>query len=150
MAYTSREVEASVHDVFALLTDPQTYPDWLAGASDIRAVDDDWPRLGSKFHHWVGVGPLRVADSTKVLEIEPDRRLRLGVRARPFVSAIATFTLVGDDRRCMVSLEEEPAVPLIGTIVRPVMDPLTHLRNHVSLRRLAALAAARAPVGVRG
>jgi uncharacterized protein YndB with AHSA1/START domain len=144
MAYTSREVVASVHDVFAILTDPRTYPDWLAGASDIRAVDDDWPRPGSKFHHWVGLGPFRVADSTKVVEVEPDRLLRLAVRARPFVSAIATFTLVGDDERCAVALQEEPAVRVVGTVVRPVMDPVTHVRNHLSLKRLAGLAATRA------
>jgi uncharacterized protein YndB with AHSA1/START domain len=144
MAYTSREVEAPAHDVFAILTDPRTYPEWLAGASDIRAVDDDWPRPGSKFHHWVGLGPFRVADSTKVLVHEPDRVLRLGVRARPFVSAVATFTLVGDDERCVVSLQEEPAVPIVGTIVRPVMDPVTHVRNHLSLKRLADVAVARA------
>ena len=36
------------------------------GASDIRAVDDDSPELGSKFHHRVGVAPLTIADATEL------------------------------------------------------------------------------------
>jgi hypothetical protein len=39
----------------------------------------------------------------------------------------------------VVSIEEEPALRTIGNIVRPVMDPAIHVRNHRSLRRLAAL-----------
>ena len=43
------------------------------------------------------------------------------------------------DRSSVVSIEEEPAVRTVGNIVRPVMDPLIHVRNHRSLRRFAAL-----------
>ena len=31
----------------------------------------------------------------------------------------------------------EPALRTIGNLVRPLMDPATHVRNHRSLRRLA-------------
>lgn len=136
MASASREFAASTHRVFAFLVDPRTYPSWLAGASDIRRVDDAWPAVGSRFHHRVGIGRFTIPDHSEVLEIEPDRLLRLAVRARPFVSAVATFSLVGDERRCVVTFEEEPSPRLLGNLVRPLLDPMTHVRNHHSLKRL--------------
>ena len=142
MACTSREVGASAHDVFRALVDPRTYPEWLAGAANIRDVDHAWPEPGSRFHHTVGVGPVKIPDSTKVVRVEVDRLLCLAVRARPFISAIATFSLVSDGQRCVVTLEES-ALRLIGNVVRPVLDPLTDVRNHYSLKRLATFVSAR-------
>ena len=139
MAYTAREVMASPKEVFGILVDPATYPQWLGGASAVVDVDDAWPAPGSRFHHVVGVGPLRVADSTEVVDIDDGAVLRLRVRARPFISAVVTFRVVGSDDRCLVTMEEEPALRTIGNLVRPVMDPVVHVRNHRSLRRLAEL-----------
>jgi uncharacterized protein YndB with AHSA1/START domain len=140
VAYASREIAASTADVYAVLIDPRSYPSWLAGAKEIREVDADWPAPGSRFHHRVRFGPITVADSTEMIAAQPCQRIELAVRARPFVSAIVTFALVGDDRRCMVSFEEEPRVRLVGNLVRPVMDPVTHMRNHHSLKRLEQVA----------
>ena len=41
---------------FNVLVDPTTYPSWLVGAEEIRAVSDDWPAVGSRFNHVVGCG----------------------------------------------------------------------------------------------
>ena len=138
MAYTSREVDAGATEAFAVLIDPEAYPRWLVGAQAIRRVDAAWPQPGSKFHHVVGFGPLRIADSTEVLAIDESAMiLRLEVRARPLIAAVATFRVVGSSTRCVITLQEEPALRTIGNLVRPVMDPATHVRNHRSLRRLA-------------
>jgi hypothetical protein len=138
MAYTSREVRAEAGAVFEVLTDPETYPRWLIGARAIRYVDPTWPEPGSKFHHVVGFGPLRIADSTEVLDLDKSALLlRLNVKARPLISAVATFRVIGSGSRSVVTLQEEPALRTIGNLVRPVMDPTTHVRNHRSLRRLA-------------
>ncbi|HET9547054.1 MAG TPA: SRPBCC family protein [Desertimonas sp.] len=140
MAYTSREIEAGAIEAFAVLIDPETYPRWLVGAQTIRRVDPAWPKPGSKFHHVVGVGPLRLADSSEVLEIdESAMMLRLEVRARPLIAAVATFRVIGTNSRCVITLQEEPSLRTIGNLVRPVMDPATHVRNHRSLRRLAVV-----------
>ena len=144
MAFTSREVVASPSEAFAVLTDPETYPQWLIGATAIRDVDDTWPRPGSKFHHVVGFGPLQIPDDTEVLAIDDGVMLKLKVRARPLISAVATFRVLGTDGRCVITLQEEPALRTIGNIVRPVMDPATHVRNHRSLRRLAQVIEQRA------
>lgn len=137
MAFTSRKLAASRQSVWDVLIDPTVYPDWLIGAEEVRDVDDTWPAVGSRFHHRVGIGPLTLPDHSEVLAVDHGRLLRLAVKARPFVSAVATFTLVSDDTGTVVLLEEEPSVRSIGNLVRPVMDPSIHVRNHRSLRRLA-------------
>ncbi len=137
MAFTSRKLSASRQSVWDVLIDPTVYPDWLIGAEEVRDVDDTWPAVGSRFHHRVGIGPLTLPDHSEVLAVDHGRLLRLAVKARPFVSAVATFTLVSDDTGTVVLLEEEPNVRSIGNLVRPVMDPSIHVRNHRSLRRLA-------------
>ncbi len=137
MAYTSREIPAATAEVFEVLVDPWSYPDWLLGASVIRRVDKEWPAVGSRFHHMVGVGPLSIPDNTKVESIVANSRLQLRVRARPFILATATFTLLGDDDRCVVMLEEEPIPRFLGNVARPILDPMMHVRNHLSLERLA-------------
>lgn len=126
-------------EVFRALVTPETYPDWLVGARDIRAVDDGWPAVGTAFHHRVGlVGPLKVADLSKVIAIEEDRLLSLEVRAQPFGRGRATFRLSdapqGDGPATIVELEEVP----IGMLApaRPLLDPLTALRNRRSLDQL--------------
>jgi hypothetical protein len=61
--------------------------------------------------------------------------LQLRVRARPLVAAVVSLRIVGEGDRCIVTMEVEPARRGIGNLVRPVLDPVTHLRNHRSLRR---------------
>jgi hypothetical protein len=136
VSYNCREIDAPPSEVFAVLSDPQTYPEWLLGAANIREVDHNWPSPGSKFHHTVGMRPLALADVSVVTDVEPDRSLDMNVRARPLVLAEVSFRIIGDGDRCMVSFEEEPSLRLIGNLVRPLIDPLTHLRNHHSLRNL--------------
>lgn len=149
MAFTAREIEATPSEVFAVLADPATYPNWLLGASEIREIDDNWPSPGAKFHHMVGVKPFVIPDSTEVIDVEPDRRLKLRVRSRPLVVAEATFEIVGDDDRCVVTLTEEPAFRPIADILRPLIDPVLHARNHRSLERLADVVRRRAAAPTR-
>ena len=136
MAFSSREIEAPASAVFAVLADPETYPDWLLGAANIREIDNNWPSPGSRFHHTVGVRPFALMDHTEVRDVEPDRSLSLSVRARPLVAAEVEFRIIGDGDRCVVTFEEEPTLRVIGNLARPLMDPMTHVRNHRSLRRL--------------
>jgi uncharacterized protein YndB with AHSA1/START domain len=139
VAYVCREYEAPTTEVFEILADPASYPQWLIGTATIRDVDASWPQPGSRFYHRVGIGPLVIPDHTEVLTIEPGSSLQLRVRARPLIAAVVTFRVVGDDGRCVVTMEEEPDPRVIGNVVRPVMDPVIHVRNHRSLRRLEAV-----------
>ena len=141
MATVSRTIKVPLSDVFDALRTPETYPHWLVGCRAIRDVDDDWPAVGSAFHHRVGlVGPLTIADLSKVLEIDEPRRLSLEVRTRPLGRARARFTLTeeqsGASPATRVELDEVP----IGLIAptRPLVDPLIAKRNRASLANLAA------------
>jgi hypothetical protein len=136
VSYVCREFDASAPTVFGVLLDPESYPEWLIGAKSIRDVDASWPEPGSRFYHRVGIGPLVIPDHTEVMAVDRGSMLRLRVRARPFIAAVVSFRLVGDGDRCVVTMEEEPARRVIGNLVRPILDPVTHVRNHRSLRRL--------------
>jgi uncharacterized protein YndB with AHSA1/START domain len=141
MAHNCTEVSAPLATVFEYLLDPSTYPRWLIGAEGMDSVDDHWPRPGSRFYHKVGVGPLRVHDHTEVLELHAPHLLRLSVHASTLVRGEVTFHLRGDERSTILCLQEEPEKRLIGNLLRPVLDPLTHVRNHRSLARFARLVA---------
>jgi hypothetical protein len=41
-------------------------------------------------------------------------------------------------------MQEELAARVIGNLVRPIMDPTMHMRNHRSLRRLASVVESKA------
>jgi uncharacterized protein YndB with AHSA1/START domain len=125
-------------EVFDHITDPWEYPKWLLGASKMRRVDDSWPAVGSNFHHTVGWGPMKVSDRSEIVEIDPPRKLVLYVKATPLVQGKVTFTLEEVDGGTLLTLQEEPALP-IGNLVRPVLDPATHARNKRSLHQLADL-----------
>lgn len=142
MARVSRHVFAPRDEVFAVLVQPATYPEWLVGAREIRSVDDNWPSPGSLFHHRFGiVGPITIADSTKVLEIDRPRSLVLLVRARPFGRGRSTFTLDDvstlDGRPCTrITIDEVPLGPL--AVATPLLDPMITSRNVASLNALVA------------
>ena len=48
------EINASPHEVFAILMDAYKYAHWVVGAKRVRATDPNWPEIGARFHHTVG------------------------------------------------------------------------------------------------
>ncbi len=136
MAVTRMSIDASPAEVFALLADPYTYQHWVVGCDEIRGVEGEWPATGAVFHHKVGAGPLKVSDSTKVVEVEPDRRLVLEARARPAGVVKVTFTLEPKDGATEVCIEEHPLRGPAKAVDSAGQDLLIHLRNAESLRRL--------------
>jgi uncharacterized protein YndB with AHSA1/START domain len=143
VARTTVRIPAPLEAVWATIIDPTSYPEWLIGADHMRDVDDAWPAVGARFHHTVGFGPLKVRDHSTLRAIEPMHRLVLGVRATVVVQAEVTFRLrqVGDETE--LELQEEPD-NRAGELLRPVLDPMTHGRNQLSLERLRDVVARRA------
>jgi uncharacterized protein YndB with AHSA1/START domain len=144
MARNRTLMQAPPDTVFDVLCDADNYPRWVVGASAIRDVDTDWPAAGTAFHHRLGVGPLTVADETRVVEIERPHRLVLHAKARPAGSARVTLELEPAPSGTRVTLVEDPG----DLLTRLAFTPLTHLlvrvRNAESLRRLKRLAEQRA------
>ncbi len=122
--------------VFEVLSDSKAYGDWVVGSDTIRDADSHWPAVGSRFHHRVGVGPLKVNDHTEVLEVEAPSRLVLRARARPLGTAIVNLLVAPDDGGCYVTMTEVAGDLLSKLAINPLTDRLVHARNVESLRRL--------------
>jgi uncharacterized protein YndB with AHSA1/START domain len=136
VATTRAQFAVPPERVFAVLSDPESYADWVVGSHSIRDADPNWPEIGTRFHHRVGVGPLTVNDHTEVLEVDPPRRLVLRARARPLGTARVEITLASRDGGTDVTMTEVAGDPFSKLALNRFTDPLVHYRNRESLRRL--------------
>jgi uncharacterized protein YndB with AHSA1/START domain len=144
VAENSTTIDATPEQVFAVLLDPWTYKDWVVGADDIRDVDNDWPAVGSRFHHTVGVGPAKTDDNTKVVAVDPPRRLVLEARARPAGVAHVEFVVEADHDGSRVTIEEYPIDGAAEKVPSALTDLGLKIRNVETLRRLRHLVEERA------
>jgi uncharacterized protein YndB with AHSA1/START domain len=127
-------VQASPAEVYAVLSDPTTYPEWLTGAQRIRRVDPDFPREGSTFGHEVGpAAAATVADESESLVDDPPHHLRLAVHAGP-LAGIADFRLRATGEGTEVVFQETITGALAYAM--PALRPLLHARNRAALSRL--------------
>lgn len=144
MARNQRLMPVSPERVFAVLSDPSSYGRWVVGSDTVRDADDAWPAVGSRFHHRVGVGPLKINDHTEVLESDPPRRLVLHAKARPlFGTARVELDLERRGGGTLVTMVEDAGDPLTKLVFWGLTHVLVRGRNAESLRRLEELALAR-------
>lgn len=144
MACNVAVLPAPIHDVFSVLADPKSYGYWVVGSSSIRDADPDWPAVGSRLHHRVGIGPFKLNDDTEVLEVSEPTRLVMHARARPFGTARVELSLVDvEGRSTQVTMVEEPGDRVSRLLHNPLVDFLLRRRNDESLRRLRQLAGRR-------
>lgn len=137
MARSEIEVSASAEEVFDVLLDPTTYPNWLVGARNIRGIDDAWPAPGSHFHHTVGIGPFTLHDKTKILSADPPQRLVLEAKARPAGVAEVVFEIEPVPTGSRVVLHERPVRGPAALAHNRVLEGMISTRNRQSLRQLA-------------
>ncbi|HEY0815657.1 MAG TPA: SRPBCC family protein [Pseudonocardia sp.] len=135
----TRRIAAPVDQVFAVLADGWTYPLWVVGASHMRAVDADWPAVGSRLHHSVGLWPLLIEDSTEVLAMTPDRRLVLKAKLWPTGAARVELELSPDLDGTIVTMREQAMSGPARLIPPAVQHALLVPRNHETLARLDAI-----------
>lgn len=140
MISVERIVNTTPQRVWDVLADGWLYPLWVVGASRMRDVDDDWPSVGSRLHHSVGVWPALVDDQTRVTECAPLQLLGLRAKAWPVGEAAVTLHLEVQGANTRVVIEED-AVSGPGTLVpKPLRAPGLRWRNIETLRRLAFIA----------
>jgi uncharacterized protein YndB with AHSA1/START domain len=149
MARSELVMAASPEDVWKVLAHPPHYAYWVVGSSEIRDWDHGWPEAGSRFHHRVGAKPFTVADHTEVVESTPPRRLILRAKARPFGVARVDMRIEPHPAGSLVTMVEDPEVPMPALLVPPPVHALLRLRNGESLRRLRRLAEDRLALGAR-
>jgi uncharacterized protein YndB with AHSA1/START domain len=143
---TREEIPATPEEVFAVLADPATYPDWLVGARRIRAIDEDWPAVGSSFQHTIGWGPARLQGSTSVRRCTPPTELVLGAGMGPLGEATVRFELTASSGGTVVELHELPArgpARWAGRVLGPVVRLGLWGRNAASLGALSNVVARR-------
>ena len=127
-------VRAKPEAVWAVLNDPVTYPEWLAGAQRIRHVDGRFPVPGSGFHHEVGPSEhATVADHTEVKAVDPPHRLELEVHAGP-VKGTVEFELERTGEGTLVTFREHVDGALAAAM--PALRGPIFLRNKASLEKL--------------
>ncbi|WP_040791633.1 SRPBCC family protein [Nocardia paucivorans] len=137
-------IPVPVEDVFAILADGWLYALWVVGATHIREVDREWPNVGARIHHSVGVWPLTRHDVTVVHAVDPPHRLELEARLWPAGSAWITLELVELQPHLTEVRMAERAISGPGRLLPgPLQDLALIPRNNESLARLAALAVGR-------
>lgn len=140
----SRSVAAPAQAVWDVLADGWQYATWVVGASRVRAVDDEWPKAGSRLHHSVGVWPALLSDSTSSESSEEPSRLVLTARGWPLGEARIEIEVVPDGTAtCTVSIAEDASSGPGLLVPRPVRQAMILPRNREALRRLGLIAEGR-------
>ncbi|HEU4462486.1 MAG TPA: SDR family NAD(P)-dependent oxidoreductase [Solirubrobacterales bacterium] len=140
MARNRVHIHASPEEVFAILSEARRYPEWVVGAAGIRDEDEEFPAVGSRFHHKVGSWPVGLKDHTEVLEIEPPTRLLLKAKARPLGTATIELELRESAGGTELLMEEVPGDRLTSLVAaNPLADTLLRVRNAEALTRLKRL-----------
>ncbi|WP_246231188.1 SRPBCC family protein [Mycolicibacterium sediminis] len=127
------------------MADGWTYTQWVVGNSRMRAVDPDWPAVGSTIHHSVGVWPLLLNDETVVDECVPQRRLVLIAKGRPFGKARITLQLFDVPTGCRIEMAEVPVGAPMGWVPERAALLAAMPRNRECTWRLAAIAERKQP-----
>ena len=140
MATVRGHIDASPETVFAVLADGWHYSNWVVGTSHVRAVQADWPAVGSKLFHASGLWPAVTRDETTVDQVDAPSLLVLTAKGRPFGEARVTLELVeapggGTD----ITMGEAPVAGPGKWAHNPLGDLVLARRNTESLARLAAL-----------
>ncbi len=130
--------------VWDALSDAGGYGYWVVGSKVIRDADPAWPAAGSRFHHTIGVGPLKISDHTESLEAREPVLLRLRANGRPLGVAQVTLRMTPERSGTLVRMTENPDGPLAVLSLNPFVHMLTKARNAESLMRLEELALRRA------
>ncbi len=139
VARTQRRIPAPSRAVWAALCDGWTYSSWVVGTIRIRRVDADWPAVGSRLDHTVGMWPIMLQDHTQVLENDPGRRLVLQARGWPAGEARVELDLSDEGGETTVSMQEDPTSGPGAWISNPLVDRIGKLRLDETLHRLALL-----------
>jgi hypothetical protein len=112
----------------------------------MRAVDPNWPQVGSTICHSIGLWPLVRDDVTVVEDSQPLQLLVLLAKGRPFGKARITLRLTDiDDGGCRIEMAEVPVGIPMGWVPKPIALAAAFPRNRECTWRLAAIAERRAP-----
>jgi hypothetical protein len=141
-----RDTTATRAQVWHVMADGWTYSQWVVGNSRMRAVDPQWPKVGSSIKHSIGVWPLLLNDVTVVEDCQPLEQLVLLAKGRPFGKARITLRLFDiDGGGCRIEMAEVPVGAPMGWVPNRVALAAAFVRNRECTSRLAMIAERRVP-----
>jgi uncharacterized protein YndB with AHSA1/START domain len=140
VATNERYMQVPPEAIWSVLAEPESYAYWVVGSKVIRDAEPEWPAPGSKFHHTIGAGPIKIADHTVAIDSEPPRLLRLRAKGRPAGTATVTLEMIPEDGGTLVRMTENPDGVFALLSLNPVVHLITLGRNSESLMRLEELA----------
>ena len=140
MSHNARVLHCPPEAVFRVLEDGWLYPSWVVGATRMRDVDANWPEVGGRLHHSVGVWPALIDDETASIEWNPPHRMVMRAKGWPIGEARVTIDVKPRGRGCVVRIQEHAVAGPATLIPRPIADAILHWRNSETLHRLAYLA----------
>ncbi len=132
-------IQATPEQVFAVLGDGWLYSGWVVGTSHMRAVQDNWPAVGSKLFHASGIWPMVTRDETVVLTSQPPTLLILQAKGGPIGQARIELRLTAHGAACQVQMDETPIGGPGRWLHNPIAAAGIHRRNVEALNRLATL-----------
>ena len=141
MTTVERVIKTTPQRVWDVLADGWLYPLWVVGASRMRDVDEDWPGVGARIHHSVGLWPALIDDETRITASQPLKLLGLRAKAWPLLGeAAVTMQLNVQGAETRVVMQEDAVAGPGKLVPKPLRAPGIQWRNTESLRRLAYLA----------
>jgi uncharacterized protein YndB with AHSA1/START domain len=140
MAVVQCHIQASPEKVFSVLADGWRYSGWVVGTSHMRAVEPDWPEVGSHLYHASGIWPAVIRDETEVVEMERNRRLVIKAKGKAMGAARVAIDLEARDGGTRVTMDEIPVHGPGKWVHNPLNEQILRRRNVESLARLTVMA----------
>ncbi|MFC8920900.1 SRPBCC family protein [Streptomyces sp. NPDC047821] len=137
MAVRHQLIQRPPEAVWAVLSDPSRYSDWVVGTSSSRPKEGDWPKTGSALEYTVRLGPYTAAGETVVRLCEPPRCLELEAKSEPLGTARIAIEVRPWGEESLVIVDEHPLRGPGGLLHNTVIDAALQLRHRAMLRRLA-------------
>lgn len=142
MATNERFMPVPAEAVWDVLAESGSYGYWVVGSKLIRDAEPEWPATGAKFHHTIGIGPMKIADHTEVVQADRPRLLELRAKARPSGTAKVTLRMTPHPGGggTTVKMTENPDSLFALLSLNPLTHMFTVARNAEALMRLEELA----------
>jgi hypothetical protein len=145
VAVVNALVERRPEQVWDVLADGSAYQDWVIGTTQIRAVDEGWPELGTAIHYTVGWGPLAMRGTTTVRKVETRRLLGLEADAGLLGSARIVIELSEWGEDTVIVIDEHPLRGPAYWLHGALSEALLLVRGRPMVNQLAKLVERRHP-----
>ncbi|WP_445397891.1 SRPBCC family protein [Streptomyces sp. LE64] len=139
MAIRHQLIDRDPAAVWAVLSNPARYADWVVGTRDSAPGSGDWPEVGSTLTYTLALPGRRRADGhTVVRRFEPPRHLELEAH-NPLGSARIALDIRPWGDHTLVILDEHPLRGAAGALHNTLVDALIQLRHRRMLPSLATV-----------